>query len=242
MAGLPGNVSCGYLISSYGPETGGPGASFAQIGDISLGTDTRLSYRGVASNAAYYTGALLYDVQVVQTNLTSEQTTRANADAALQANFANYLPLSANGKNVTYGNGGGYRVALQTDGNFVIYDAATPIFGVGGPTGTVSLGLPVAGSVRSGTVSGGVYTVINDVMELTFSVSDVADQSTIEFPMAFSQTPNVFFQPSLEANGDNLSCSLISATATGCTVQIHNNANGSSTSAPTLVVRASGTI
>ncbi|MBV1834966.1 hypothetical protein [Novacetimonas pomaceti] len=219
------------LISSN-PTTG----TYETLVEISRITDAgTLVATGVDGVLSYHPPQTYIDSAVA-----AEAATRANADAALNANFANFLPLAASGKNVTYGSAGGHDLAFQDDGTLAVYKGGTPLFSVG--DAGVNIAVPVAGNVRSGTVTGGTYMVINDVMELTFSLSDVADQSTIDFPMAFSATPNVFFQPSLEANGDNLSCSLVSATATGCTVQIHNNANGSSTTAPTLVVMASGPV
>ncbi|MCE2576862.1 hypothetical protein [Komagataeibacter sp. FNDCR2] len=107
----------GYLISSYGPESGGA-AGYGQIGDISTDPNGRMAWRLPALGAAYITGALYSDV-------TAETIRATNAEAQL-------LPLQNTGPaNIDYGGPSlPYSLRLQTDGNLVVYYGNSPIFSV----------------------------------------------------------------------------------------------------------------
>ncbi|WP_256138549.1 hypothetical protein [Komagataeibacter swingsii] len=191
----------GYLASSYGPENGGA-AGYGQVGDISSDTNGRLVWRALSLGSTYYTTALLSDVTdetaraeaaeaTLNSNIGAEATARANADAALSANFANYLPLGVGGTNaeITYGDANNYTFRFQDDGNLVISSGDTAVFTVG--AGAIVLNLPVYGNVRSGTVTGGTYTVINNVMTLAFYVTTTEATPAIDFPLPFSAPPVV---------------------------------------------------
>ncbi|POF63605.1 hypothetical protein CFR73_09820 [Novacetimonas maltaceti] len=235
------------LVSGVGDPT----QSDAQV--------TVLAYRPSWGTAfiSYDGGILIFasqpQLQATNANLAAESTARANEVAALTANFANYVPLTGNvtiggaidfsgtvGFNYNvpnggwtkyyYGGGNAYSFALQEDGNAVFYDASgNAMFSVGGSPGAIDLQLPVSGNVRSGTVSGGTFSVINGVMRLAFTVNTTTATPTITFPIAFASAPSVvaMLANTNTTGGVSAWCNLHSApTATGVTLFTRSAAGG----------------
>ncbi|MCE2574393.1 hypothetical protein [Komagataeibacter sp. FNDCR2] len=189
----------GYLISSYGPESGGA-AGYGQIGDISTDPNGRMAWRLPALGAAYITGALYSDV-------TAETLRASNIEATLVSGTAGMVSGDQQGTGLHYSNGRMYALYTGGDGFLAWYGDVTnetiratnaeaqllPLqntgpanIDYGGPSLPYSLRLQTDGNLVVYYGNSPIFSVNNEIINL--SVSTLVGEATLSYnPVPLSQ-------------------------------------------------------